>query len=291
MIHEFTDWHGLVSKPYVDETDVFSGSLHRCPRSQTCTYCQTDTYDTAWAGLSRDVYCICLESRDDRLVRSAQQFHKVGLCRLVVYYRGRKPSAEGVHRLYGVAKVGWMGCYSSHQAVAKLALTHHADRAVVFEDDVVFRDECNRHKFLTDAQSHVQRLGSRWDVYYLGHNPLLCIPLGGSLHRTCSGTTHAYMMSRQHMQWLAANPFQHLRVRLPIDVLYMVQHRCYTPTTILAIQKEGGATDSDDRGHNWDTNLALYMLEHHPGVVEAVQTNLYVLLGVGLLLYMLCSLH
>ncbi len=89
----------------VREEPVF----HACPPDPSCPYCNGTIGDAEaldWSFLD-GVYCISLQSREDRVINVAAQFHKVGLCRQVLFYRPLRHPGRG-----------YIGSWESHRAVA-----------------------------------------------------------------------------------------------------------------------------------------------------------------------------
>ena len=62
--------------------------FHACPVSPTCPYCLSPELPTSidWSPIEA-AYCISLREREDRARAAEAQFHRVGLCRKVVFYR------------------------------------------------------------------------------------------------------------------------------------------------------------------------------------------------------------
>ena len=82
---------------------------HACPPDPSCPYCNATIGDAGaldWSFLD-GVYCISLQSREDRVINVAAQFHKVGLCRQVLFYRPLRHPGRG-----------YIGSWESHRAVA-----------------------------------------------------------------------------------------------------------------------------------------------------------------------------
>ena len=102
--------------------------FHACPVSPNCPYCisREPPASIDWS-LIEAAYCISLREREDRARAVEAQFHRVGLCRKVLFYRPAR------HRSNPIA-----GIWESHRAVLSHALQHGCRSALVFEDDVVF---------------------------------------------------------------------------------------------------------------------------------------------------------
>lgn len=174
-------------------------SWQRCPARPDCV-CSVggdDRGEAEW-GFAELVACICLRDRDDRFAESCDEFHRVGLCSRVWYYRAIPPTQAQFDRwqeAHPGAKLslGGFGCWTSHQAVNARALQLGAKRVLVLEDDVSFRS----------GSEEVVRLGEDldrhpdWDVWHLGWFPFtgrpLCWDLG--VWKVRSVCTVAYIAS------------------------------------------------------------------------------------------------
>ncbi len=70
---------------------------HPCPAHPCCPHCNgasaaADGLD--WSFLDA-AYCISLKTRADRGAQAAAEFHRVGLCRRVTFYRPDKHPRNG----------------------------------------------------------------------------------------------------------------------------------------------------------------------------------------------------
>ena len=105
--------------------------FHRCPPDPDCPYCSDLETARGAGGLDWSfldgAYCISLQSRPDRAERVAREFHRVGLCQQVVFYRPVKHPTSSKK-----------GIWASHRAVAGEARDHGQKRVLILEDDVVF---------------------------------------------------------------------------------------------------------------------------------------------------------
>jgi hypothetical protein len=141
-------------------------------------------------------YCISLASRPERTESAARQFHRVGLCRKVVFFRPERHPRKGV-----------IGSWESHRAVAADALARGARRVLVCEDDVVFRRGLGARTVAAIGRV-LAGLPEDWWIFYLGHWPLVAWPIGPRLLRTRSGCAHAYVASERLLRWFVEHPWE-----------------------------------------------------------------------------------
>lgn len=218
--------HLAVSAPS-DEAEMSSGNVgggrwHGCEKRDDCAGCR-ERSDGAWSSFAMNA-CICLEDRVDRLEMSQNEFHRVGLCGSLQYYRPTRPDASAVARL-GFERVAGFGSWESHRTVAQRALdlgVFDAARArgqipalVVFEDDVQFLDSVTAQR-LGRLQQQVASLPPDWHVLMLGHSPMpvpgTCRPAAPfsadwSVWRVNSFMLHAYILSEAGARLLADTPY------------------------------------------------------------------------------------
>ncbi len=186
--------------------------LHPCPPSPDCPYCQgTVPPDQAldWSFLDA-VYCISLKSRDDRVAKVSEEFHRVGLCRQVMFWRPVKHPVKGT-----------IGSWASHQAVAALARERHAETALIFEDDVQFVRRLTPRRVRAIGQA-IRSLPADWFIFYLGHWPLWCYFVHHNVLRTSSACAHAYVASPRLLEWLRLNSHAG---RESLDMFTLVGHQ------------------------------------------------------------------
>jgi GR25 family glycosyltransferase involved in LPS biosynthesis len=159
-----------------------------------CEECKTknSTYDWSWSPIA---FCISLKERDDRVRIVSKEFHKVGLCNKIVFYRPLKDKSK-------IKRPGTRGCWESHRAVAKIALECNLDHAIVFEDDVVFDEDFTPENSIVVKQAF-QSLPKKWNVFFLGHTSVMSLPFKKNIIRTWSLATHAYVISKNQMIYLA----------------------------------------------------------------------------------------
>ena len=171
---------------------------HPCPADPACPHCSGAAPGTAaaldWSFLDA-AYCISLKIRDDRAAQAAAEFHKVGLCQRVLFYRPDKHP-----------KNGFIGGWDSHRVVAMHALARGAGTTLIFEDDVLFTRPV-RPQTLRSIARALDRLPPDWLIFFLGHWPLSAYPVRPNVLRTSSACSHAYIASSRLLQWLADHPW------------------------------------------------------------------------------------
>jgi hypothetical protein len=175
------------------------------------------------------VYCISLQTREDRAGAAAREFHRVGLCRHVVFYRPVKHPTSPKK-----------GVWESHRAVAQHARTHGQKTVLILEDDVVF------HRWMSPrtvqaVHKALQRLPSGWRGFYLGHWPRRAHFVNMRTLLTSSFCTHAYIASSRLLKWLCENPYSKAVTRASgggkgIDAVYATLPDMYAFFPMIALQ-------------------------------------------------------
>jgi hypothetical protein len=167
-----------------------AGLHHACPPDPSCRFCKgtagPDDFDWSFAGA---VYCISLRHRDDRAESAAAEFHRVGLCRQVIFYRPEKHEGSAV-----------AGIWNSHRHVVRRAAKQGHRRVLVFEDDVLISRRL-RPETLRRIAAAIEGLPADWTLFFLGHWPLWAYPVGSRLLRVGSACAHAYVGSPRLMDW------------------------------------------------------------------------------------------
>lgn len=189
--------------------------LHACPCPDP-TACSRSGFDWSW--VKGPAYCISLQDTDDRMKLSAAQFHRVGLCTRVQFYRPVRDTTPGIPR------PGTRGCWESHRAVCMLAEQQGAHQALIFEDDVVFKEGITPAA-VARVRASFEALPQQWDIFYLGHWPFYGVPKTKNLGlwRTHSNATHAYVANATLLAWFRAHPFD--EVPIPHDgVVWLKKH-------------------------------------------------------------------
>lgn len=163
---------------------------HACPIDPACRFCNgtaaADDFDWSFAGAA---YCISLQHRDDRAAAAAAEFHRVGLCRHVTFYRPTRHPGSAV-----------AGIWNSHRHVVRRAAKQGRARVLVFEDDVQISRRL-RPGTLRRIAAAVEGLPPDWTLFFLGHWPLWAYPVGRRLLRVGSACAHAYIGSTRLMDW------------------------------------------------------------------------------------------
>jgi glycosyl transferase, family 25 len=171
--------------------------FHPCPPDPACPYCN----GSIAAGEALDwsfldgVYCISLKSREDRAVSVAAQFHKVGLCRQVQFYRPLRFPGRG-----------YIGSWESHRAVARHARERGCQRTLICEDDVQFVRRLTPRSVRAIGRA-IAGLPPDWMIFFLGHWPLWAYFVRPNVLRTSSGCAHAYIVSPRLLRWLQEHPW------------------------------------------------------------------------------------
>jgi hypothetical protein len=175
----------------IDDILSATDQFHPCPKDVNCEFCSatpgTGSFD--WSFLDA-AYCISLQTRPDRTDEAARQFHRVGLCRLVTFYRPLKPEGSIIK-----------GIWTSHRKVAAHALAAGSSVIAVFEDDVVFASWL-RPKTVSAIGRALAGLPSNWMLFFLGHWPLWSFFVRLRVLRTSSGCAHAYVAGSRLLNWL-----------------------------------------------------------------------------------------
>lgn len=216
---------------------------HPCPTDPDCPYCNGTNRNSPdrldWSFLD-GAYCISLKSRDDRAVNAAAEFHRVGLCQSVVFYRPVKHPKKGI-----------IGSWESHRAVGVDALERGYERALILEDDVQFNRHLRPGRLRAIAKA-LERLPRDWTIFYIGHWPVWSYFVRYNTLRTSSACAHAYIISPRLSQWLRDHPWEtpgidKLRlVGKALDSAYAKLPQTYAYFPMIATQY---ASKSD----NWNT--------------------------------------
>jgi hypothetical protein len=203
--------------------------FHACPVSPTCPYCLSPELPTSidWSPIEA-AYCISLREREDRARAAEAQFHRVGLCRKVVFYRPARHASNPI-----------VGIWESHRAVLSHALRHGCRSALVFEDDVVFSRGFGS-RTSRSLKRVIQDLPADWNILYLGHWPMRMRFISAHLVSTSSACTHAYLASERLMRFIADRPYTD-QVPLPgvgrgIDSVFARLSDTYAYFPMVAVQ-------------------------------------------------------
>jgi glycosyl transferase, family 25 len=172
--------------------------FHPCPLDSGCRYCMAEDVHARpgfdWSFLD-GVYCISLQSRDDRTASAAAQFHRLGLCRRMIFYRPLKHPTRPV-----------MGIWESHRAVAAHALDHAQGTVLILEDDVLFGPRI-RPRTVRAIAGCLRGLPADWMIFYLGHMARWAYFVQPRVLRVSATAAHAYVASPRLLEWLRDHPF------------------------------------------------------------------------------------
>jgi glycosyl transferase, family 25 len=223
---------------------------HPCPSDPSCPYCN-GSIDPAqaldWSFLD-GVYCISLKSREDRAMEVAAQFHKVGLCRQVLFYRPVKHPERGI-----------VGSWESHRAVAEHARQRRYETTLIFEDDVQFVRRLNPRSVRAIGRA-IEGLPPDWMIFFLGHWPVWAYFVRPNVLRTGSACAHAYVVSSRLLDWLHEHPWgapDTRRLRLvgkALDAAYALLPGTYALFPMIATQRLS-ASDNFAVSHKRNTKL------------------------------------
>lgn len=207
-----------------DEPPLF----HPCPVDPTCPHCgdaPSTRYDWSFVEAA---YCISLRSRPDRLAEAAAEFHRLGLCRHVIFYRPTKhPSMPKV------------GIWESHRAVGLEALARGQTTVLVLEDDVRFSRRVTPGTLRAVGRAF-RNLPTDWRIFFLGHWPMRAWFVRHNVLRTVSGCAHAYVAGPWLLRWLRDHPYGTAPIvrmaGVSIDAAYAALPGAYAYFPMLATQ-------------------------------------------------------
>ena len=223
---------------------------------------KTNDYNWDWI---EHIYCISLKDREDRTRKAEIEFHKVGLCDKVMFYRPKKDRSD-------FKRPGTRGCWNSHHTLAKKVLKESGKMVLLFEDDVQFDEKKITPKNISKLAFFTKKLRN-WNILYLGQWSFFSLPTRFiKLHRVFSLTTHAYILSNNALKWLSERPYEKgiwfhknkKSVGLGLDVFFVFTPRSYAYFPMMAYQR--GAKTSNQRPHtigslliNWGLSDPKYM--------------------------------
>jgi len=180
-----------------DTNDTETAVFHPCPPDPSCPYCTGSVPEGQaldWSFLD-GAYCISLKSREDRATNVAAEFHRVGLCQHVMFYRPLKHPVKGI-----------IGSWESHRAVCEDARQRGHEKTLIMEDDVLFSSNLRPSK-LRSIRRAVAGLPPDWMLFFLGHWPVWAYPVKHNVLRTGSACAHAYIVSPRLTRWLHDHPW------------------------------------------------------------------------------------
>jgi hypothetical protein len=176
------------------------------------------------------IYCISLQSRDDRAASAAAQFHRLGLCTRAVFYRPEKHPTKPV-----------IGIWESHRAVAIHALARGQRAVLILEDDVLFGERV-RPRTVRAIAGALGTLPPGWTIFYLGHMARWAYFVRPRVLRVSSTAAHAYVASPRLLEWLRDHPFGTAGIALVriagngIDSAYAKLDGAYAFFPLIAVQ-------------------------------------------------------
>jgi GR25 family glycosyltransferase involved in LPS biosynthesis len=216
---------------------------HPCPADPSCPYCNGAIGQRRgaldWSFLDA-AYCISLKTRVDRVAEAAAEFHKVGLCQRVTFYRPDKHP-----------KNGFIGSWTSHRDVALDALERGCERVLICEDDVLFTRRI-RPATLRAIERALRALPADWTIFFLGHWPLAAYFVRHNVLRTSSACSHAYIASPRLLRWLRDHPWGSPGVQFSriagkgVDSAYAKLPQAYALFPMLAIQRVSASDNFED---------------------------------------------
>ena len=212
------------------------------PREEWCDYCAGRRHVATLAPNLTAIYCISLQEQPHRTAKAATQFHALGLCRDVLFYR----PVRGCDTDRAI--------WDSHRAVAADAVAKGFARILVLEDDVLFTRP--RETLVRRITAALCALPPTWWGLYLGHVPIQAYFLRPNLLRVRSGCTHAYIANAPLLAWLASTapmspqaPMWHWIGR-SIDAAMSSLPEMYAVFPMIAVQRYLGESGSDTRFHD-----------------------------------------
>ena len=154
----------------------------------SCAHC-TGRRSTSLPKTLDAIYCISLQEQPHRTRHAVAHFHRIGLCRHVIFYRPRR-GKNGEHAIW-----------ASHQAVARHALANGHRSPLMLEDDAFFRQPWD--KLARRIAGAMATLPPDWWCFYIGHVPIQAFFVRSNVLRVRSACAHAYIASPRLLAWLA----------------------------------------------------------------------------------------
>ena len=194
---------------------------------------RNNNFKNLWDFFDGQIYCINLNTRDDRYKSSKKIFEKYDVP--VQYFRVNKHPKGGTY-----------GCFDSHIKIIRKAYYEGAERVLIFEDDITPTD------YLTP--NHLEKAinfmeNEDWDLFYLGALPNIRSYKSYStnysgIYRLRGICTHAYIVNRKTMKQLINLKYE----GTAIDYYYINNFdKSYALYPTLFFQ---GLSESDI-GYNW----------------------------------------
>lgn len=216
-----------------DNNNSNNSPWQRCPTTLNCICSlsinksddirKKHLFESSWISLMTNkktgtvgsIFCINLNDRDDRMRDAAEQFHRYGLCRLVVFYRAQRMTKEMALQ-NNVKHASVWGCWDSHREVCRAVIKNPTkNKTLIFEDDVKFIPRFTTVDMIQRCAD--TELPLNWDVFFLGHLPCSSRLMSTSflssetchinLFKTHSLLTHAYLLSEKGCRQIAESDF------------------------------------------------------------------------------------
>lgn len=167
-----------------------------------CKECLSSKFNSKfdWSFISL-CFCINVKDRNDRLEQAKKQFHRVGLCHKIIYYRPEKDKTSYLKF------PGKRGCWESHRACALFSLTCQQSISLIFEDDIMFIEDITP-KHIKMVQYSLSKMERSWDILHLGCLEIISLPTKVPfVRRTFSWCFQSYFMNLRFMKFLKENPY------------------------------------------------------------------------------------
>lgn len=158
------------------------------------------------------IMCICLQERDDRFLEVSQEFHKYGLCRIVTFYRPKRPTLEECKK-QNITRRGGYGIWRSHRHIILEGLNKQCKRCLIWEDDVVFYQWLMSIERLNQIRADIDALPRNWGAYKFGHCAQFGYFISTSVVRTWSFLTQGVLWSMEGMKKLEGCTYQQYQQR------------------------------------------------------------------------------
>lgn len=188
---------------------------NHCWRKIKCLDCQTETkklnsYNQFNSNLKQELsneklkwnwlpkaFCISLKERTKRRIQVMKEFHRVGLCKKIIFYITERDKKSPVR-----------GCWESHRQIAKKSLEEKLDWYLVFEDDVHFKPSFNQNH-IDKIERCLNKLPTNWNSLYWGGLPkyLFYFNLTNDFAQWKGWNLHAIMISKRLAKVFSNNSF------------------------------------------------------------------------------------
>jgi len=148
-----------------------------------------------WDAFDR-IYCISLAQRPDRCQSARSQFQRIGLADRVEFVIVDKHPTDSER-----------GIFESHLACLRAGLAAHANKIVIFEDDILISRFSPQR--LRQA-AHFMDCNHAWRLFFFGCfvNSSRRTPFPSVVKVSYRCTAHAYVVSREFAEKLVNMPWQ-----------------------------------------------------------------------------------